>query len=377
MSWNEPDPGRDPWNPGPGGKRGGQPSFDLEKLLRDLKARFGSRKRPGHHGPSGNLIGLLVAAVVVVWLLSGFYTVDAQDRAVVMRFGVVTGVQGPGLSWNPSWPIGSVAMVNVTKIRQATTQNTLMTRDHNLVDVGLTVQFRVSSARDYLFGVADPDDTLAQAARSALRSVVAGYDVDAVLGDAQREIADKTRSALQQTVNDYGSGIKVTDVSLSKVQPPDPVQDAFADAIKAGNDAASLENAAEAYAKDRLPRAQGQAAQEIAAAEAYRDQVEADAKGEVARFDALLADYRQAPDATRQRMYIDTLRTVLGHSRTVLVDTGKGGASIDLHLDAPPPREPAAGSGNETSMSPAPAASSQGDGDGPDSRSRNRGGSTR
>jgi len=375
MAWNEPGPGHDPWNQGPGGKRGGKPP-DLEKLLRQLKARLS--RGAGGRTPSPAPLGVIVAVLALLWLGSGFYTVDAQEQAVVMRFGAVSGQAGAGLGWHLPWPIGSVEKVNVTKLRQATTQSTLLTRDDNLVDVGLTVQFRVSSASDYLFNVEDPDDTLSQAANSTLRSVVAGYTVDQVLGGSQKAIAEKVKSDLQQVLNGYRCGLHLTDVSLSQVQPPDPVQDAFADAIKAADDSQRMKDAADAYARDRLPQAHRQADQLIAAARVYRDQVVSKAQGETARFDAQLREYRKSPTLTRQRMYIDTLADILKHGRTVVVDSDKsGGATINVHIDgaeqATPPSTdsvPAGGSASPKSSNDSSSGSGSGSGSAPRSRDR-------
>lgn len=332
MAWNEPGPGHDPWNQGPGGGKPGRRPPDLDKLIKRLKAGFS--RRPGGRPAPGRMLGLLAIVIAALWLGSGFYTVDAQEEAVVLRFGAISGESGAGLGWHLPWPIGSVQMVNVTKLRQVTTQSTLLTDDHNLIDVGLTVQFRVSSARDYLFKVSDPDDTLSQAANSVLRNVVATYSVDAVLGGAQQAIASKVKQNLQQVLDGYHCGLYVTDASLSQVQPPDPVQNAFADAIKAGDDSRRMKDSAQAYAQNRLPQAHSQAAKLIADAQEYRDSVVSKARGNTARFDVMLSEYRKAPKLTRQRMYIDTIGDILKHSRTVLVDTGKNGPVINLHIGA-------------------------------------------
>lgn len=378
MAWNEPGPGHDPWNQGPGGKPGGRPPFDLEKLIKRLKASFSHR--PGGRPAPGRMLGPLIIVIAALWLASGFYTVDAQEEAVVLRFGAVTGQSGAGLGWHLPWPIGSVRMVNVTKLRQVTTQSTLLTDDRNLVDVGLTVQFRVSSARDYLFKVSDPDDTLSQAANSVLRNVVAKYSVDAVLGGGQQDIASKVKQNLQQVLDGYDCGLYVTDVSLSQVQPPDPVQKAFADAIKAGDDSRRMKDSAQTYAQNRLPQAQAQAAKLIADAEAYRDGVVSKAQGEIARFDALLSEYQKAPKQTRQRMYIDTIGDILKHSRTVLVDSGKNGPAINVNVGVDSGSVSSPNVGNAENDKTPPSKSTSGPGGGTDSsadgtspRSRDRG----
>lgn len=355
MAWNEPNnSNRDPWSQGPGGGRGGRREPpDLERLFKRLRERL----RGGGKPPPGSVYGALAAVLVALWLLSGFYVVDAQQQAVVLRLGRVAGIHGPGLGWHLPWPIATVRKEKVGNVRQASVDSTLITADRNLVNISLTVQYRIHSLPHFLFDLQGADDTLSQAARSALRQVVAGYDVDAVLGDAQPAIASKVKAELQQVLSDYHSGLTVTDVSLSQVQPPEAVQDAFADAIKAADDRDRMKNDAEAYAKDRLPRARGQAAREIAEAKVYRDQVVARAQGETARFDELLAEYRKAPQITRQRLYIDTMRDILEHSRIILVDAP--GSSIKLDLSGLKPRSAEKTGSDDAAPPPAAAGATQ------------------
>lgn len=327
MPWNEPGSGgRDPWSQGPGGKRSTTP--DLEALIARWRARLG-----GGRGAAGAPLALVVAVAVLLWLLSGFYTVDEQERAVVVRCGAYARTVGPGLHWHLPPPFEHVRRVNVSAARQASVQGEMITKDQNLVDVGLTVQFRVSSITDYLFKVYSPDDTLAEVAKSALQAVIADYDVDAVLGDAQATIAAKVRDRLQQRLDDYGSGLVVTDVSLSKAEPPEAVKAAFADAIKAGQDQKVARNDAQAYAADRLPKARGDAARSIAEAQAYRDRVIAQAQGEAARFTALLQQYRKAPQLTRKRLYLETMSEIYAGIGKVLVDTDKSGVNFTVPLE--------------------------------------------
>lgn len=315
MTWNESGPGRDPWNQG-SGKNRGEAGTDLSKLLKGIKKILGSNPS-GPNKPRGLAYGVIVL-IVAAWLASGFYTIDAQDRGVKLRFGAVVGDVGPGLGWHLPWPMASIKKVNVTKVRQASIQSTLLTKNQNLVDVGLTVQFRVSSVREYLFDVEDPDDTLSQTAKSVLRRVVSHYDISSVLGGQQEKIADDVKEKLQQILDHYGCGLYLVDVSLSQVQPPDKVQDAFADAIKAQSDQKTLVDAAETYAKGRLPKARNQAAKKIAEAKAYRSEVITKAKDDSTRFGALLTEYHKAPKLTRDRMYIETLAEIMRKSRVVV-----------------------------------------------------------
>ncbi|TJY60924.1 FtsH protease activity modulator HflK [Sinimarinibacterium sp. CAU 1509] len=333
MAWNEPGPGRDPWNQGP--KRGDGPP-DLDAMLKRLRARFGGRGGSGGR-PAGNLpagmFGLVAAALVLLWVASGFYVVDEQERAVVLRFGNYVGTTDPGLRWRMPWPIEKEEVVNVTGVRATRDRATMLTQDENIVDLELTVQYRVSKVEDYVFNVADPDLTMRQATKSSVREIVGQSKMDFILTDGRQEIADRTKTLLQERMDEYKSGLFVTEVNLQQAQPPEPVQAAFADAIKAREDQQRLKNEAEAYANDRLPRARGAAARQVEEATGYRDQVVAKAEGDVARFNQLLTEYRKAPKITRERMYLDTMNTVYGNSSKILIDVDKGGQMLYLPLD--------------------------------------------
>jgi modulator of FtsH protease HflK len=357
MAWNEPgNNNRDPWSQGPGGKRGDTPP-DLNELLKRFKARWGGRDGKGLGGVP---VLLIVALLVLIWLLFGFYTVGEQEQALVLRFGAYARTDGPGLHWRLP-PFEHVKKVVVSQPRQATVQGELLTKDQNLVDVSFTAQFRIVSAEDSVFSVTSPDDSLRLAAQSALQQVVAGYTVDQVLGDAQQAIALKTRQMLQQILDGYHCGLQVTDANLSRVQPPDAVQPAFFDTIRAGEDRKRAHNEAQAYADSRVPGARGDAARSVTEAQAYSDQVIARAKGDAARFDAVLQQYRKSPQVTRKRLYLDTMSEIYAKSPKVLVDVEKGVPNFTVPLkqlrdaaaaaaapaaSAPPaPQPPAASSG--------------------------------
>ena len=332
MAWNEPGGGgRDPWNPG--GKRpgdGGMP--DVDQVLERLKSRFRGRgPRPG--GLSSGGAGLLAGAIALVWILSGIYTVDAQERAVVLRLGAYLATAEPGARWRYPWPIESHEKVNVTQVRQVTERSDMLTQDENIIDVELKVQYRVSSAQQYLVSQADPDSTLRQVTKSAVREVVGRSKMDFILTEGRQEIAEQTQQILQERLDAYASGLVVTEVNLQNVQAPEPVQDAFADAIKAREDQERLKNEAEAYANGRLPKAGGTAARELAEATAYRDRLIAQASGEADRFVKLLKEYRKAPRVTRDRLYLETMSEVLGTATKIVIDVDKGGPMIYLPLD--------------------------------------------
>jgi modulator of FtsH protease HflK len=350
MAWNEPGGGnRDPWNPsgrrgsgsggsggnggggGGGGGDGGLP--DVDQMLERLKARFkGKGPRPG--GLSPGSVGLLAGAIGLLWLASGFYVVDEQERAVVTRFGAYTGTSEPGLRWRLPWPIERVETINVTQVRQVTERSDMLTQDENIVDVELKVQYRVSAADKYLFSQADPDSTLRQVTKSAVREVVGRSKMDFVLsGEGRQQVSQHTQQILQERLDSYDSGLIVAEVNLQNVQAPEGVQDAFLDATKAREDQARLINEAEAYANERLPRASGAAARELAEAIGYRDRLIAQATGESARFSKLLAEYHKAPRVTRDRLYLETMSQVLGDVTKIIIDVDKNGPMIYLPLD--------------------------------------------
>lgn len=333
MAWNEPGPGRDPWNQGP--KDGGKGAPDLDEMLKRLKQRFGGNKTggAGKGGLPSSMIGLGFGLLGLLWLSSGFYIVDEQERAAVMRFGRFVDTTGPGMGWHLPWPIEDEEIVNVTGVRSVTDRAVMLTKDENIVDVELSVQYKVSSAENYLFNVDDPDMTLRQATKAAVREVVGQSNMDFVLTDGREEVATRTKQLLQARLNEYKTGLSVTEVNLQQAQPPDLVQAAFADAIKAREDQQRLKNVAEAYANDRLPRARGAAARQMLEATAYRDQVIARAQGDASRFSQLVAEYRKSPKVTRERLYLDSMNSVLTNTSKVMVDVDKGGSMIYLPLD--------------------------------------------
>jgi membrane protease subunit HflK len=336
MAWNEPGgPGRDPWNQGP--KRGGGPP-DLDEMLKRFKARFGGKgadgtKSSGGRGLPNGMLGLLIAAIALLWIASGFYVVDEQERAVVLRFGDYVGTTEPGLRWRLPWPIDKEEIVNVTGVRSVKDEAVMLTKDENIVDVELSVQYRVSSAEEYVFNLEDPDMTLRQATKSAVREVVGQSTMDFILTDGREEVAERTKRLLQDRLNIYKAGLIVNEVNMQQAQPPQLVQAAFADAIKAREDQQRLKNEAEAYANDRLPKARGAAARQIAEATAYRDQVVAKATGDASRFGQLVAEYRKSPKVMRERLYLDSMNSVLSSTSKVLVDVDKGGSMLYLPLD--------------------------------------------
>ncbi|MGQ0697904.1 MAG: FtsH protease activity modulator HflK [Panacagrimonas sp.] len=341
MAWNENGPNRDPWNQGSGGNKPGGGPPDLDEMLKRLKARFGGKGGSGgsSRGSSGvpqlpkGIIGIVAAVIGIFWLATGIYVVDEQERGVVFRFGAYDRTATPGIGWRAPWPFESLERVNVTQVRQISDRQSMLTKDENIVDVELTVQYRVSKVEDFLFNVADPDLTLQQATKSAVRETVGSSEMDFILTAGRQAVADQTKEILQATLDGYSAGMVVTEVNLQQAQPPEAVQAAFADAIKAREDQERLKNEAEAYANDRLPKARGAAARQIAEATGYRDQVLARATGDASRFTQLLAEYRQAPAVTRDRMYLDSMSEVMMGSSKVMIDVDQGNPMFYLPLD--------------------------------------------
>jgi modulator of FtsH protease HflK len=335
MAWNEPGPNRDPWSQGP--RRGNGPP-DLDELLKRLKARFGGKGGGGGAPGSGaglpsGMMWLLGLVLLGLWLASGFYVVDEQERAVVLRFGQHVGTSDPGLRWHIPWPVEREEVVNVTGVRSVRDQAVMLTRDENIIDVELTVQYRVMAIEDYVFNVADPDMTLRQAVKASLREVVGTSEMDFILTAGRQEVAARTKQLLQDRLESYKTGLIVTEVNLQNAQPPQAVQSAFADAIKAREDQQRLKNEAEAYANDRLPRARGAAARLMEEAKGYREQVIARAEGDASRFTQLVREYRKAPKVTRERLYLETMSQVLGANSKILVDVDSGSPVFYLPLD--------------------------------------------
>ena len=377
MAWNEPNGGRDPWNQGGRRGNGGGSPPDVDELLNRLRSRFGKGGGGGSGGPArigGGSLGVIIALIAALWLASGFYVVDEQERGVVLRFGQYTTTTDPGLRWHMPWPVERVERVNITQVRSVTDSADMLTQDENIVELELKVQYRLSSAGDYLFKVRDPDGTLRQVTKSAVRDVVGHNTMDFILTEGRQAVADETKQLLQDRLDEYQTGLIVTEVNLQNAQPPQRVQGAFADAIKAREDQQRLKNEAEAYANDRLPRARGQAAREIAEATAYRDRLVAEAEGDAARFNSLLTEYKKAPAITRERLYLDAINDVMSNSSKIMLDVDQSNPLLYLPLDQLTKGGGASAPQSTSSFSSAaPSTSSRSDSGARDSRSRDRG----
>ncbi|MDV7211586.1 FtsH protease activity modulator HflK [Azotobacter beijerinckii] len=339
MAWNEPggnSNNQDPWGGRRGGDRKGPPDLDeaFRKLQESLGSMLGGKKRGGD-GASGKgggfgLFGISLAVLAAFWLYSAIYVLDEQEQAVVLRFGKYHETVGPGLNiYFP--PIDSKFVENVTRERAYTKQGQMLTEDENIVEVPLTVQYKISSLKDFVLNVDQPEVSLQHATDSALRHVVGSTEMDQVLTEGRELLASEVQERLQRFLDTYRTGIVVTQVNVQNAQAPREVQEAFDDVIRAREDEQRERNQAEAYANGVVPEARGQAQRIIEDANGYREEVVARAQGEADRFSKLVVEYHKAPEVTRQRLYLETLQEVLSNSSKVLVAT-KGEQSNLLYL---------------------------------------------
>lgn len=343
MAWNEPggnsnNNDKDPWGGRRGGDRKGPPDLDeaFRKLQDSLNGMFGGKKSSGG-GATGNrrgggfgLVAIVVAVLAVMWLYSAIYVVDEQEQAVVLRFGEYYETVGPGLNiYFP--PIDRKFQENVTRERAYSKQGQMLTEDENIVEVPLTVQYKITNLKDFVLNVDQPEVSLQHATDSALRHVVGSTGMDQVLTEGREQVATETRERLQRFLDNYRTGITVTQVNVQSAAAPKEVQEAFDDVIRAREDEQREKNQAEAYANGVIPEARGQAQRIIEEANGYRDAVVSRAEGEAARFSMLLTEYRKAPQVTRERLYLETMQEVYGNTSKVLV-TGDQGQNNLLYL---------------------------------------------
>ena len=355
MSLNDPNWGRGSRGPqGPGGGNQGPP--DLDELWRNFNRRlselFGRRRGGGDEPPRppsarglGGGAGVLVALVFAVWLASGFYIVVEGQRGVVLTFGRYSQETMPGLRWRLPWPIQSNEIVNLAQVRtlevgyrnnvrtKVLKESLMLTDDENIVDLQFAVQYLVKDARDFVFNVRRPDDSAMQIAETAMREVIGKARMDAILYETQIDVANRARE-LMQTIHDrYGTGITVSTVTIQNAQPPEQVQAAFDDAVKANQDRERQKNEGQAYANDVIPRARGAAARLGEEAQGYRQRVIANAEGEASRFRQVLSEYAKAPAVTRERIYIETMQAILTSTSKIMMDYRGSGNLLYLPLE--------------------------------------------
>ena len=339
-----------------GNKNGGGPP-DLEELLRKLNSKLASMMGgKGGKGDSGSPvggqpqsfgpgIGLVVAIAMLIWVGSGFYIVDASQRGVVLRFGKKTEVTESGPRWHLPFPIETVEIVNLSQVRTVEVgyrdnvknkllkESLMLTDDENIIDIQFAVQYFLKDPADYLFNNRAPDENVRQAAETAIREVVGKNKMDFVLYEGREQVAAAATKLIQEILDRYKSGILISKLTMQNAQPPEQVQAAFDDAVKAGQDRERQKNEGQAYANDVIPRASGTAARLVQESQGYKQSVIANAEGDASRFKQILVEYQKAPGVTRERMYLDMMQQVMGNVSKVMVDQKNGNSLLYLPLD--------------------------------------------
>jgi membrane protease subunit HflK len=341
-----------PWGGGggpTGGGGGNQP--DLEEILRRSQDRLRNIV-PGGGGLGGKGIALILVAVVAVWLLTGFYTVRPNEVGLNLIFGRFVGQTAPGLNYNLPFPIGEVVKPNVTQVnrteigyrsvspgqqRDVLDESLMLTGDENIVDIDFDVQWQIdpANAGDFVFNIADPEGTIDSIAQSSMREVIGRRDIQAILTTEQAEITAEVQDLMQESLDRYGAGVIIRVVQLQAAVPPAQVRDAFLDVNAAQQDLVRLQNEAETYASRVVPEARGEAARIVQEAEAYRERVVNEAEGQAARFNQIYAEYANAPQITRDRLFLETMERVFGQTDKVLIDQNGSAEGVVPYLPLP------------------------------------------
>ncbi len=331
MSWNGND-NKDPW-----GRNDTPPEIDevIKKVRERVDSLFGGGSSGGSSSGGGFSIrsfSFVFIFLFIIYLGAGIYVVQEAERSVVLRFGEFSEIKGPGLRWNPP-VIDSVSVVDVVRVRPHRHDALMLTKDENIVDVTVSVQYQIADPKKYVLDIRDADSSLVQATESALRHVVGGSIMDDALTTGRELIAQEVKTRLQRYLDKYNTGLEVVIVNIEDSSPPNQVQEAFDDVIKAREDEVRARNEAETYANGLVPEARGQAQRMLQDAEAYKEQVVSEAQGDATRFNLLLAEYQKAPDVTRNRLYLDSIQGVMSNSTKVMIDVEGGNNILYLPLD--------------------------------------------
>ncbi|MDT8364820.1 MAG: FtsH protease activity modulator HflK [Nitrosomonas sp.] len=350
MGLNDPQWGRRKGNAGPP---------DLDDIFRAFNQKineiFGQKGRGGDgeggdsgddhgkHGGAGILV--IVVLLAVVWVASGFYIVDEGQRGVVLRFGKHIETTAPGLRWHLPTPIEAIEAVDISQVRtveigyrnnvrsKVLKESLMLTDDENIVDIQFAVQYILNSPENFLFNNRDAEDSVLQVAETAIRQVIGNSKMDFVLYEGREQVAADTTILMQQILDRYQIGIQINRVTMQNAQPPEQVQAAFDDAVKAGQDRERQVNEGQAYANNVIPRAKGAAARLMEEAGGYMQRVISTAEGDASRFEQVLVEYSKAPDVTRNRMYLDAIQQILSTTSKVLIDQQGGNNLLYLPLD--------------------------------------------
>lgn len=358
MSLNDPQWGNR-GNDNGGGKRPNQGPPDLEELWRDLNHRLlgvlgkkgggndGGSRMPNEINPRflGGGITLIVLVALLFWLASGFYIVDASQRGLVLQFGRYKESTESGLRWRLPYPVQSHELVNISGVRtievgyrgsernKVLKEALMLTDDENIINIQFAVQYILKDPVEYIFNNRTPDEAVLQAAETAIREIVGKSKMDFVLYEGREQIAVKASDLMQQILDRYKTGILISKVTMQNAQPPEQVQSAFDDAVKAGQDRERQKNEGQAYANDVIPKARGTAARLMQEADGYKQRLVATAEGDASRFRQLNAEYAKAPEVTRSRLYLETMQQVYSNTSKVMVDAKGQGNLLYLPLD--------------------------------------------
>lgn len=343
-------------NQGQDGKRPNDGPPDLDQLWREFNQRlnrlFGNKGDGGGGGGftpdmkgAGIGVGLIAVIVGFLWLVSGFFIVQEGQAGVVMTFGKYSHTTPAGFNWRWPYPIQSHEVVNVLQVRTVEVgyrsnvknkqpkESLMLTDDENIIDIQFAVQYTLKNAADWLFNNREQDEMVRQVAETAIREIVGRSKMDFVLYEGRDKVAFEVSQLMQQITDRYKSGVQITNVTMQGVQPPEQVQAAFDDAVKAGQDRERQKNEGQAYANDVIPRARGAASRLMQEAEAYRARVVANAQGDASRFKQVLTEYQKAPAVTRDRMYLETMQQIFSNTTKVMVDSKSGSNLLYLPLD--------------------------------------------
>jgi membrane protease subunit HflK len=336
--------GGGPW--GQGG--GGQTPPDFDKAIRQGRDAL-RRVMPGGGGGSAKSLILLLIIFAGIWAATGFYRVNPQQQGVVLRFGEWVRTTAPGLHYHLPYPIETVLKPEVTRDnrieigfrdiggnsstrRDIADESQMITGDENIVDIDFVVFWRIADAGQYLFNLAEPEDTIKVAAEAVMREIIGRTPIQTALTEGRQDIQVQARSQLQELLNEYGTGVRVRDVQLLAVDPPADVIDAFNEVQRARQDRDRLKNEAEAFRNDIVPRARGAAAKLIAEAQAYGAEVVNRAKGDSSRFDQVYSAYATNPDVTRERIYIETVEEIFTNVEKIIIDEDASGSGVVPYL---------------------------------------------
>ena len=327
MAWNEPG-NKDPWGRNKNNSNLDGVFKDFKKIFDDLLGSSGSATPPSPKKSAG----FLAAIIFTVYFLSGIYIVNDGERGVVLQFGSFKEITMPGPHWIPRF-VQSVEIVDVSNIRSVQQKAVMLTEDENIVSISFAIQYDIKDASDYIFNLREPEVTVSQSGESAIREVMGQNSMDFIITEGRTKVAEDTKQLLQVVLDTYGAGVNILSLNILEAQPPEQVQDAFSDAIKAREDEQRYINEAEAYRNEIIPLARGKAKQMLEQAIAYKVKLINAAEGEASRFTQLFNEYKKAPSVTKERLYLEAVESVLSNSSKVMIDMDGGNNMMYLPLD--------------------------------------------